>query len=422
MWRSDTGTMIPYRPSWIEVDLGVIARNVRLIRELLPPGTALLAVVKANGYGHGAIPVARTALDAGAALLGVTCLDEALELRHAGITAGILMLGYAPPEHADLVVEYGIIANCYSPDVLEALDRAAARAGAVARVHLKVDTGMGRLGPLPAEFPSLVDRSLGLRHVRVEGIFSHLASADNPDSDQTARQGAEFERLVAAAARRGLTPRYVHLANSAATFTGAAAVGNLVRIGAALYGLHPSARVPCPPGIQPALTFKTRVSQVKDLPAGSAVSYGATYVTPRDARIAVLQAGYADGLRRGPQSWGEVLVRGRRAPIVGAVCMDMCMVDVTHVPDVRAGDEVVLVGRQGGDCITLEEVARCCGTGNYEVACQLASRLPRMYVPDVAAARGGLPRPFAGVSRDGSSVEPAVRGASGVAGHGVPAR
>lgn len=414
--------MSPYRPAWIEVDLGVIARNVRLVRERLPRGIALLAVVKANAYGHGAIPVARTVLDSGAALLGVTCLDEALELRHAGITAGILMLGYAPPEHADLVVEYGIIANCYSADVLDALDRAASKAGAVARVHLKVDTGMGRLGPLPGEFLDLIDRALGLRHVRVEGIFSHLASADDPESAQTARQRAEFERLVAAAARRGLTPRYVHLANSAATISGAAPVGNVVRIGAALYGLHPSARVPCPPGIRPALTFKTRVAQVKDLPAGSAISYGATYVTARDARIAVLQAGYADGLRRSPRSWGEALVRGRRAPLVGAVCMDMCMADVTHIAGVGAGDEAVLLGSQGNDHITFEDVARRTGTVNYEVACQLASRLPRMYVQDAASAAGAPPRPFVGVSRDGSSVEPVAAGADQRAAHGVPSR
>lgn len=398
--------MVPDRPAWIEVDLRAIGRNVRLLCSLLEDGVALLAVVKANAYGHGAIPVARAALDAGAALLGVTCLDEALELRRAGITAGILMLGYAPPQHADLIVEHGIIANGYSNEVLTALNASAAAQGATARVHLKVDTGMGRLGPLPEQFGPLVVHALSLPNVRVEGIFTHFASADRPNDQQTTAQLAHFHAVLRVAAAHGLQPRYTHAANSAATLTRPDSHFNLVRVGAALYGLQPGPDVCLPAGISPALTFKALVAQVKRLPAGSAVSYGATYITDSPRTVAVLQVGYADGFRRSPENWRHVLVHGRRAPVLGVVCMDMCIVDVTGIPGVCAGDEAVLLGRQGDDVMTFEEVAERAGTINYEVACQLASRLPRTYLPDSARHADPAPRRLVGISRDGSSVQP----------------
>ncbi len=399
--------MVLDRPAWIEVDLGTIAHNVRLLRASLPEGTALLAVVKANAYGHGAIPVARAALDAGAALLGVTCLDEALELRRAGISASILMLGYAPPEHADLIVEYGIIANCFSSDVLAALDRAARKFGAIARVHLKVDTGMGRLGPLPADFAALVEEAGARKRIRVEGIFTHFASADQPSSPQTSEQLRCFTGLIKLATSYGLRPRYIHAANSAAMLTRPDALFNLVRIGAAIYGLRPSLETPCLPGIEQALTFKTLIAQVKDVPAGQSISYGATYTCATPTRIAVLQAGYADGLRRSPHNWDYVLIRGHRAPIRGVVCMDLCMVDVTGIPGVQAGDEAVIIGAQGSERISFEEVAERAQTINYEVVCQLASRLPRIYFPDVKGSGTATPRQLSGISRDGSSVQSA---------------
>ncbi len=397
--------MIPERPAWIEVDLRIIAENVRAIRAMLSPQTALMAVVKANGYGHGAIPIARTVLNAGAALLGVTCLDEALELRRAGISAGILMLGYAPPEHADRIVEFGIIANCYSIEVLDALDSSARRSGAVARVHLKVDTGMGRLGPFPETFARLVERAFELKNVRVEGIFTHFASADDPNSAQTDEQLSTFRRVVTDAAGRGFRPRYLHAANSAATIARAESHFNLVRVGAAMYGMHPSSNVRCPKGVRPALTFKAMVAQVKDVPAGTSISYGATYQTSTPRRIAVLQVGYADGFRRSPMNWGDVLIHGRRAPVVGVVCMDMCMCDVSEIAGVEAGDEAVLLGTQAGDHITFEDIAFRTNTISYEVACQLASRLPRVYLPELAPVGVPEARPYAGISRDGSSVQ-----------------
>lgn len=378
--------MLLARPAWISVDLGAIAGNVRSVRQRLGPGTAILAVVKAHAYGHGAVPVAKTALAAGAHMLGVTCLDEALELREAGVTADILMLGYAPPWQASTIVANDICATAYDPELLEPLATAARALGRAARVHLKVDTGMSRYGPLSDGVDELAVRALGMPGLRVEGVFTHLATADAADEAFAREQLARFRAALQRLATLGCRPRWRHAANSAAALRLPESHFDLVRPGAALYGLNPSAQTPCPPEFRPALSFQCLVGQVKTIPAGASVGYGATWRASGPTRLAVLQAGYADGVRRTPQPWGDVLIHGRRAPLVGAICMDLCMADVTGIPEVRTGDVAVLLGQQGGERITVEEIACRSGTIGYEVLCALASRVPRVYLPDSGPA------------------------------------
>lgn len=368
----------PARLTWVEVDLEAIAQNVRRLRGIVGEQVAIMAVVKADGYGHGAIKVAYTALNNGADWLGVACLNEALALRAAGIEAPILILGYTPPWQAQQVVEHGIDATVFNLEPAQALGRAAAALGRTARVHVKVDTGMGRLGLLPEDTVPFVEALAAVPGLAVQGIFTHFAMADSADRSHCNEQWRRFKGLLAELARRGLRPPLAHAANSAATLTMPEAHLDMVRVGVALYGLSPSADVPCPPGFRPALAFKTQVSQVKTVPAGSCVSYGCTYRTARESRLAVIPVGYADGFRRAPQHWGEVLVRGRRAPIVGRVCMDQTIIDVTDIPGVRQGDEVVLIGSQGEERITADEVAARLGTINYEVVSEILARVPRV--------------------------------------------
>jgi alanine racemase len=362
----------------MEVDLGAIAGNLRRLREIVAPAE-VMAVLKADAYGHGAVRVARTAMQHGAALLGVAVLGEAGGLREHGINAPILVLGYTPAWQARDVARLDVAVSVFSLDLAQHLSRAAvALQRPPVPVHVKVDTGMHRLGLLPDEVVPVARRIAALDGVRIEGVFTHFAAADTADPGYARRQLTRFRRVLDAWRDAGLpAPRYVHAANSAAALRLPEARFNLVRTGIALYGLQPSEDVPCPPEFRPALALKTQLAQVKDLPAGEPVSYGCTWTTPRPSRIGVLPIGYADGFRRAPQHWGEVLIRGRRAPIVGRVCMDMCMVDVTDVPGARVGDEAVLIGEQGGDRITAEDVAARLGTINYEVVSQILARVPR---------------------------------------------
>ena len=370
------------RPTWVEIDHRAIGENVSRLKEIARPA-ALMAVLKADAYGHGAVRVARTALIRGADYLATACLSEAISLRAHGIAAPILILGFTPPWQAPEVVHYELTATVYSLEIVHHLSREALARGRTARVQVKVDTGMGRLGLLPNEVPSFVAAIRALAGIDLEGIYTHFACADAPDPLPTLAQLARFNAVLTTLDENGWQPRYVHAANSAATLRFPEARYTMVRSGIAMYGQNPSDHVRCPTGFRPALTFKTLVAQVKDLPAGSPISYGATFVTSRASRIAVLPVGYGDGFRRSPANWGEVLVRGRRAPIVGVVCMDMTMVDVTDVPGVRTGDEVVLIGRQGEDEISVADVARRLGTIPYEVITQILARVPREVAPGV---------------------------------------
>jgi alanine racemase len=373
--------MRPERPTWLEIDLDAIAGNTRRIKEIVGPETDVLVSLKADAYGHGALRVARTTLLNGASWLGVATLSEATPLRTAGITAPILVFGYIPPWQAREAARLDLRATVYSADVAAELAQAARDLDRTIRVHVKVDSGMARLGLRAEDIEGVVhfvEELQEMRGVEVEGIFTHLATADSADQTYALRQIARFDAVLAALDARGLRPPIVHAANSAATLTMPQARYSLVRPGIAIYGLAPSEETPLPAGFQPALAFKTQVAQVKDIPADEGIGYGATYITQRETQVAVLPVGYADGFRRAPATWGSVLIHGQEAPLVGRVCMDQCMVDVSHIPDVRRGDEVVLIGRQGESLLPAEEVARRLGTISYEVVSALLARVPRV--------------------------------------------
>jgi alanine racemase len=376
----------PARPTWLEIDVDAIAQNVRIIKELIGPDVRLMAVLKADAYGHGAVKTARTALNNGASYCGVASVNEAVQLRQAGISAPVLVLGYTPAWQAREALLHDINITLYDQDVARAFSRAAIELHLEARAHIKVDTGMGRLGLLPDEVPAFIQSVHSLPRLTLEGIFTHFSVADEADLSYTRWQLKRFQRVLDHLRARGITFPLIHTANSAAILRLPESHLTMVRLGLAMYGLAPSPAIQLPPDIRRAMTWKTTVAQVKTIPPGSFVSYGNTYQTRGEETIAVIPVGYADGFRRAPQSWGEVLVKGRRAPIVGRVCMDQTMISVSHIPDVRVGDEVVLIGSQGDETITTEQVAERLGTINYEVVSVIMARVPRS-LPEQEAVR-----------------------------------
>lgn len=368
------------RPTRAVIDLSCVTHNVRALRSVTAPGVRQMAVVKADGYGHGAVPVARAALEAGAEWLGVALVEEGRELREAGIAAPILVLGATFGGDAGEAVASRLSTAVWDRGSALALDAAARSAGTRAPVHLKVDTGMGRLGLPPGEAAEFAAWIAELGGLRLEGVFSHLAAADESDLAFARRQLADFLEVLAALEARRLRVPLRHLANTAATMTLPETHLDLVRNGIGVYGLHPAPAVPRTVDLRPAMSLRTRVAQIKEVGPGVPLSYGATFVTRRRSRIATLPVGYGDGYPRLLSNRGEVLLRGRRAPIVGRVCMDMTLVDATDVPGVEGGDEAVLFGRQGGAFLGAEEVAEAVGTIHYEITCGVGARVPREYV------------------------------------------
>src|SRR5579885_3231374 len=369
------------RPTWVEIDLSAIGNNTRQVKALVGPSVRVLASLKADAYGHGALKVARTVLHNGASMLGVATVSEATPLREAGINAPILVFGYVPLWQMREAIRLAVRITLYSSEAAQALSRAACSLGKTARVHVKVDTGMGRLGVRAeqvAEVVRLVEQIHSLPGLELEGMFTHFAMADSSDLTHARMQLERFQTVLDAVGKKGLRPPLIHAANSAALLSLPEARFDMVRPGIALYGLNPSEEVRLPEGFRPAMSFKTQVSQVKVIPAGECISYGCTYYTERPTTVAVLPVGYADGFRRGPTNWGYVLVHEQEAPVIGRVCMDQCMIDVTHIPGVRVGDEVVLIGRQGSAILTAEQVARRLGTIHYEVVSEILARVPRV--------------------------------------------
>lgn len=369
---------MPTSTTWLEIDLGAIRGNLRQLRAIAGPA-GVMAVVKANAYGHGAVPVSQAAVAAGAAWLGVARVDEGLALRAAGLDAPVLVLGYTPPVLAPEAIGHALRLTVFDVETARAYAAAALAQGREVVVHVKVDSGMGRLGVLPGEARALFQALAVLEGLRVEGVFTHLAASDMADPTFTQQQLATYDGVLDALSEAGLRPPLVHAANSAGTLAYPAARYDLVRSGIALYGLDPSDEVPCPQGFRPALTWKTGVAQVKTLPAGHGISYGPEYVTSAPETVAVLPVGYADGFRRVPKNVNEVLIAGRRAPVRGRVCMDQMVVGVNDIPGVRAGDEVVLLGTQGEARISAEALARRWGTINYEVTSGVMARVGRNY-------------------------------------------
>jgi alanine racemase len=367
---------------WAEVDLDAVRANVRTLAELAAPA-GLMAVVKADGYGHGAVPVARAALDAGASWLGVALVEEGAELRAAGIDAPILVLSEPPPAAAAAVVALGLTPVAYTAVGVEALAKAVAHAdgGDALPVHLKVDTGMHRVGCNVADALPLAEAIAARDELRVEGILTHLAVADEPDNPYTTHQLDQFDELLDALRSAGVTFDMVHAANSAALLSfGDRARFDLVRCGIAVYGVPPAPALAGRVPLRPAMSLKARVSHVKTMPAGARLSYGLRYTMPRAGVVATVPVGYADGVPRALSAeGGEVVVHGRRFPIAGTVTMDQLMVDVGDAP-VEVGDEVVLIGRDGRSEVTADEWAERLGTINYEIVCSIGRRVPRSYL------------------------------------------
>ncbi|MFQ5892886.1 MAG: alanine racemase [Nitrospinota bacterium] len=370
-------------PTVADIDPQAFCHNLALVHRSVAPGVKVAAMVKADGYGHGAWPLCQAALRAGlASLFGVAHVDEAVALREAGLEAPVLVLGGCFEDRAEEVVSYGLELALYSMKLAEAVGAVARRQGAVVACHLKLDTGMGRLGLPPEEALEAAKRLNDLRGLRLAGIMTHFATADFADKAYAREQLERFERAVRSVREAGLEMPCVHAANSAAIFSLPESHYDMVRPGIMLYGAPPSAEVGAEADLHPVMTLKTRVVHLFDLAVGESVSYGRRFVATRSSRIATLPIGYADGWPRLLSNRGSALVGGRRLPMVGTVCMDLTMVDVTDVPGVAVGDEVVLIGRQGEDVITADEVAQASETISYEVFTRIGKRVPRRYVGD----------------------------------------
>lgn len=361
--------------TWAEIDLGAISDNIRHCCKRT--GTQIMAVVKANAYGHGLAPIAQESMRSGASWLGMARPDETLELRRAGLNGPILLLGYTPPGQYAEVIANRVSLTVWDFEQIRAASAAATTVGEPARIHIKVDSGMSRLGVQTEDALELIRAASTTSNIILEGVFTHFAKADEADPAPTDIQEHRFHELLQALDAAGLRPPLIHASNSAAGLTRPSASFNLVRAGIAIYGMHPSAECQLPPEFRPALAWKATLSQVKSLPPGRGVSYGHVYTTQGTERIGTVTVGYADGYRRVPGNW--VLVGGCRVPVIGRVSMDQIMVQLDAVPQARAGDEIVLIGAQGEERITTEEVAECWGTINYEVTCGIAARVYRLY-------------------------------------------
>jgi len=368
------------RPTIAEVSLDALRGNLRRARELAGPRVDVMAVVKADAYGHGAVAAARAFLDGGAAMLGVSTVAEAIELRRAGIDAPMVVLGGAFRGEEEAVVAHELATAVWSLEQAQALAAAARAAGRTTALHVKVDTGMTRLGLDGGDVIGFAEAVQTLGGVTIAGLFSHFASADTVDTASARAQLARFEDAVQALAASGIRPPHVHLANSAAVISAPAAHFSMVRPGIMLYGYAPAAHLAGRAAVVPALRLRTRIAQTRRVAAETAVGYGGTWVSSRPSTIATLPIGYADGLHRLNSNRARVVVRGRPAPVAGRVCMDHTMIDVTDVPGVAAGDAVVLIGSQDGATVTADDLAGWSETIAYEVLTSIGKRVPRVYV------------------------------------------
>jgi alanine racemase len=366
------------RPTVAEIDLSALTFNYRQLKKRIPKGVKVLAVVKADAYGHGAVPVARKLEKLGVEYLGVAITDEGVELRKGGVKAPILVLGGIFEGDVDKIFRFNLTPVTFRKDSLKILCKEAERRRKTVRVHLKVDTGMGRLGvPLPL-WSAFLKEVRDFPRIKIEGILSHFSMTEE-EEDFTKQQWEDFQGALKTATELGISCKYLHMASSAMLTASPSYAGNLVRPGIMLYGSYPSPLFQNLVQLKPVMTLKTCVHFLKSVSPGSRISYGGTYVTRRESLIATLPVGYADGYNRYLSNRGQVLIRGRRAPVVGKVCMDFTMVDVTDIPNASIGDEVVLMGSQGRDKITAEEIADKINSISYEVLCSVGKRVPRIY-------------------------------------------
>lgn len=377
-----TKPRVDVRPTFARIHCDALRDNLLTVSRHVGSGTRVLAVVKADGYGHGAIEASRALVDAGAWGLAVSLVEEGVELREAGIHAPVLVLGGVPAGSGDVLVHRQLTPVIWSPEHLALLSAAVRRTGALPLpVHLKIDTGMSRLGLLPKDLTPVLDwfvRDRG-ETLELEGVMTHLACADDVQDDlSNARQLSQFSDCLGSIAARGLRPSFRHACNSAGVVRFRSAHYDMVRPGIALYGAASSPDVQLP-DVSLAMSFHSRVLGIRELPAGAAVSYGGRARLERDSRLAIVPVGYADGYPRSVSGKAHMLVRGHRCRVVGNVTMDICMLDVTDLPDVRPGEEVTLLGRQGREVISLHEVADWAGVLPYEISCGVSKRVPRRF-------------------------------------------
>ncbi len=373
---------VAHRPTWAEINLDNLQHNFRVMRLAMGAGVAIMPAVKADAYGHGARECAAALERAGADWFGVAMPEEGLQLREAGISRPILCLGGFWEGQENVVIEADLTPAVFRVDLLERLDCAARERKTVADYHVKIDTGMGRLGVPSGEFDDFLESISRFERVRMDGMMTHFAAADESDRQEfTCEQMRHFNEALESARSRGHNPTWIHQANSGAAHALPSSRGRMVRLGGVLYGLWrdvTDSRVP-PFDWRPVMSLHTRISLLKTVSKGAPLGYGGSFVTTRESRIATLPVGYEDGLRRGLSNRGRVIVRGRMAPIVGRVSMDLTLVDVTDIDGAAVGDEVVIIGSQGECTITAEEIAAQLGTISYEVTCAISDRVPRVY-------------------------------------------
>ncbi|MEP7166387.1 MAG: alanine racemase [Candidatus Woesebacteria bacterium] len=363
-----------------KIDLSAYSYNLQEIRKLLSPATKIMAVVKANAYGHGAIEIAKTAQKLNIDYLGVVCLYEAQELRNAGVTLPILILNAIDTEAAYAAIDLDVSLTVMDQELLMAVDLYTQKKGIKAKVHVKIDSGMHRAGVSPEDAIPFIQKVEACAGVTLEGVFTHFAMADDADLTFTKQQLSVFTQIIEELKKIGITPPLIHAANSAATLKLPESHFSLVRPGIISYGLHPNPGafdVPFTP--KPVMRLQTQIVQLREIAVGESVGYGRTFVAKRPTKVALLALGYGDGFRRAPQNFGEVLVRGMRAPLIGRVSMDQSSIDVTDIPNVSLYDEVVLIGSQGSEEISADDVAQKIGTINYEVMTGIAARVERVY-------------------------------------------
>ncbi len=376
--------MAHHRATRAEIDLTAFRHNLQNLRKYLDPQTRIMAVVKADAYGHGAIPCARIAVENGADYLGAGVIEEGIELRENGLNAPILILGSIFPDEAEDLVRHNLATILCTRPLAQALSKEAEKQDKTVSVHIKVDTGMNRLGISPENLPALLDQVRNLKNLKIEAVSTHFSSADDEDLSVTQAQLEEFQTALTILQKEGVHTPIVHCANTSALFKFPESHFNMVRPGLILYGVlpSPSLRPVIDQGenpFQPVMQWKSQIILVKPIAKGQPLSYSRSFTTQRDSLIATLPIGYADGLHRMLSNKMDVLIRGRRAPQVGNICMDMILIDVTDIPDVQAGDEVVIFGRQGDEMISVEELAVKGKTIPYEILCSVSKRVPRIY-------------------------------------------
>ncbi len=358
------------------IDLGAISHNVAEVRKKIGNKRDLMAIVKADGYGHGAVEVSRAALTSGADSLGVALPEEGQQLRESEIEVPILVMTPIQPEEAYKVVRFRLAQTVASVELIEALDHEANKASTLVSVHVKLDTGMGRIGVKPDDAVLFVRKVKSFKNLHFEGVFSHFSSADERDKAFSQRQLQLFDQVISDLHSVDIEVPKKHTANSAAILDLPQSYYDMVRPGIMIYGLYPSREVSHSIELEPAMTLKTKVSEVKVVPPGTPISYGRTFITRKKTTVATLPVGYADGYSRMLSNRGEVLIKGHRAPVIGTICMDMCMIDASDVGDVRLGDEVILFGKE----LSVDEVAAKAETINYEIVCGVSKRVPRVYI------------------------------------------